>query len=165
MNNKAHNIYFYLIVITPILLFESCTHSDLNIKYGVAFNQVRQNVGLSVLDSTWRYNEAVGVLGGSWLNPICPKDSPCYYKKSFLCDNDTSLIWEQDMYQGSQKYTTVDGTFNEELCITYYFKDKYLKYTWTKGLPHKDSKFYYECNDEITSTEADSLLTQIIHHS
>lgn len=57
------------------------------------------------------------------------------------------------------KYTTVDGTFNEELCIMYYFKDKYLKYTWTKGLPHKDSKFYYECNDEITSTEADSLLT------
>ena len=70
------------------LLMSSCSYSDLNSKYGVAYNRVRQNVGLSVLDSTWRYNEAVGVVGGSWLNPNCPKGSPGYYEKGFLCEND-----------------------------------------------------------------------------
>ena len=116
------------------LLMSSCSCSNLNSKYGVAYNQVRQNVGLPVLDSTWRYNEAVGVVGGSWINPICPKGTPCHFKKCFLCENDGTMLWEEDIYIGQNKYTTVDGTFEEMLRITYYFKDNRWGYLWTTGV-------------------------------
>jgi len=141
------------------LLMSSCSYSDLNSKYGVAYNQVRQNVGLPVLDSTWRYNEAVGVVGGSWINPICPKGTPCHFKKCFLCENDGTMLWEEDIYIGSNKYTTVDGTFEEMLRITYYFKDNRWGYLWTTGVSVKNSRWEHEQDEEISSKEADSLLT------
>ena len=149
-------IQCYIIV---ALFMSSCSYSDLNSRYGVAYNQVRQNVGLSVLDSTWRYSKAVGVIGGSWLNPNCPNGSPCYYEKSFLCENDGTMLWEDDTYIGPNKYTTVDGTFEETLHITYYFKDKRWKYLWRRGVSVKNSRWEFDEYEEISSKEADSLLT------
>ena len=141
------------------LLMSSCSNSNLNSKYGVAYNQVRQNISLPILDSTWRYNEAVGVVGGSWINPICPKGTPCHFKKCFLCENDGTMIWEEDIYIGQNKYTTVDGTFEEMLRITYYFKDNKWGYLWTTGVSVKNSRWEHEQDEEISSKEADSLLT------
>ena len=159
MDRRILKLILIQCYIVVSLLMSSCSYSDLNSKYGVAYNRVRQNVGLSVLDSTWRYNEAVGVVGGSWTNPICPKGTPCHFKKCFLCENDGTMIWEEDIYIGPNKYTTVDGTFEETLYITYFFKEKRWNYLWIKGDSQNDSRWDYEQYKEISSKEADSLLT------
>lgn len=159
MDRRILKLILIQCYIVVSLLMSSCSYSDLNSKYGVAYNQVRQNVSLPVLDSTWRYNEAVGVVGGSWINPICPKGTPCHFKKCFLCENDGTMIWEDDIYIGPNKYTTVDGTFEETLYITYFFKEKRWNYLWIKGDSQNDSRWDYEQYKEISSKEADSLLT------
>ena len=159
MDKSMLKIMLVQCCIGAALLMSSCSNSDLNSKYGVAYNQVRQNIGLPVLDSTWRYNEAVGVVGGSWINPICPQGTPCHYEKSFLCENDGTMLSEDDTYIGPNKYTTVDGTFEETLHITYYFKDKRWEYLWRRGVNVKDSRWEFDEYEEISSKEADSLLT------
>ena len=69
------------------------------------------------------------------------------------------MLWEEDIYIGPNKYTTVDGTFEEMLRITYYFKDNRWGYLWTTGVSVKNSRWEYEQDEEISSKEADSLLT------
>ena len=126
MDRRILKLILIQCYIVVSLLMSSCSYSDLNSKYGVAYNQVRQNVSLPVLDSTWRYNEAVGVVGGSWINPICPKGTPCQFKKCFLCENDGTMKWG---------------------------------YLWTTGVSVKNSRWEHEQDEEISSKEADSLLT------
>jgi SRSO17 transposase len=69
------------------------------------------------------------------------------------------MLWEEDIYIGPNKYTTVDGTFEEMLRITYYFKDNKWGYLWTTGVSVKNSRWEHEQDEEISSKEADSLLT------
>ena len=159
MDRSTLKIMLIQCCIAVALLMSSCSNSGLDSKYGIAFNPERNKIGLPVLDSTWTYSRAIGVIGGGWINPNCKKDTPCYYKKNFLCNDDRTMLWEEDMYVGPNKYTTVDGTFEETLYITYYFKDKRWKYLWRKGVTVENSRWEFDEYIEISSKEADSLLT------
>ena len=136
----------------------SCSNSTstIDFKYGIDFNIKRNEIGLPPLDSTWKYNKAIGTQGGSWINPYCENEHPCHIEKSILCNKDT-IIWESNVYEGINYFTTVDGTFKETLYITYYFQDRRWKYVWEKGVP-VNSNWDNLYHKEIDKIEADSLL-------
>ncbi|MCL2219246.1 MAG: hypothetical protein FWC23_05105 [Chitinispirillia bacterium] len=112
-------------------------------KYGVEFNEEREKIGLHILDSNWRYSRSYGemydesgrrVFAGNWINIARTHDKPHYAVKSFEYTNDTIrntdvIISETDLYIGSREYTTIDGTFKEELYITYFFSESRWRYS------------------------------------
>ncbi len=65
-------------------------------------------------------------------------------------------------YIGQQKFNTIDGTFNEELYITYHFiKNKYHNFGWECVLStaiKSDNDYYHIENISITKEKADSIL-------
>lgn len=158
MDRNALKLKVILCYTIVSLLIISCSNSELNSKYGVSFNTERNKIGLPDLDSSWTYNKISGSDGGYWINPCHETGIPYHFKKSISCNNDT-IIRETNTYIGPHKYTTIDGEFEEELYITYYFNDNRWEYLWRKGIPSDNSRRYDEIDDEITSTEADSLLT------
>jgi hypothetical protein len=149
-----------IIIALIVITLSSCEDAD-SIKYGHKFDTTRAILGLPKLPKNWRIGNQGKANNGchfvSWTNPNDTVTPPYFYSKTVLLNNDT-IIYEENQYIGPDKYTTVDGTFDEELFITYYF-DNYIQYdtfykkTWKYSLRNEDALL-----KNIDKKVADSIL-------
>jgi hypothetical protein len=142
------------------MILQSCEYAPP--KYGLKFNETREKIGLPILSENWEHLKEFGETGSSsWINPNYDKEKPYYFRKTVIFNKDT-IIWESDWYIGQQKFNTIDGTFNEELYITYHFiKNKYHNFGWECVLStaiKSDNDYYHIENISITKEKADSIL-------
>lgn len=152
-----YNLFIFFFCIVVVLL--GCEHTPP--KYGIEFNNIREEIGLPVLLENWEHIKVFGETGSSWINPNYDKEKPYYFRKNVAFNKD-AILWESNCYAGQQKFNTVDGTFEELLYINYYFVKnehnnigwEYLLFTATKS----DSGSYHMENINITKEVADSIL-------
>lgn len=154
MGRKNHIIG--LTVVALLALMSSCYHDGAFKKYGMPLNEQREVLGVSLLDSTWTYNEYIGALGASWINPQYEFGVPCHFEKKISCDTN-GIVSESDIFYGTDVFKTCDATFQEGVFIEYYYKTKQWTYTWERR-GEKLGQFYLYEDVDITKEEADSLL-------
>jgi hypothetical protein len=160
-NNKI--AFIVLLFLLLLLLFRLLLYIFETSKYGMAFNEEREKIGLPLVKRNWRYSKINGfeTLGCCWIIPTKEKDKPYYFNKELIYNRD-SLIREVDRYLGTRKFETLDGSIQEALFITYYFADKQWKYVFRgedKSCQQYSSRGY-SCrhNYDLTKAEADSIL-------
>jgi len=149
---------FFIFYIFMIL--QSCEYAPP--RYGLEFNDVREEIGLPILPENWEHHKTLRETGSSkWTNPDYDNEKPCHFKKTVVFNEDT-IIWESNQYLGQQKFNTIDGTIREELLITYHFIEneehnigwEYVLLTGEKA----DDHLYYFVINNIAKEEADSIL-------
>jgi len=108
-------------------------------------------VGLPLLDSTWHVTKNVDNIL-QWF-PSSHGDSLLYLSKLVEIKND-KVAREENHFLGKEKYTTVDGTFREQVYVSCYFDEKENISDWDceyEGPPNGFRK-------NISKAEADSIL-------
>ena len=128
-----------LLALTLLLLLSACHDNAMLEKYGAKFDRERKKIGLPHLDSRWKLagNESDGLM---WINSLHSDTGAYYFKKSMYIRHDT-LISEDDEYIGPHRYKTIDGSSDEDLWVSYHFRDyrtdmdhkKGWECKWTKG--------------------------------
>lgn len=160
--NRGLNFFFAMLV----MVFFSCSHNRMSqadiLKYGQSFNDVRKEVGLSLLTDSFRLRQAE-YYGKDKAHGCIVWDSNYKYpiQKVLKLTND-GIVSEKDLYMGQEKYETVDGTFNEFLSIEYNFTEKKKMYVFEGFEPDTslhNMKVYNEITRELTKIEADSVLS------
>jgi hypothetical protein len=155
-----------LIIVALVVCVQGCRDTTKG-KYGVLFNPQRVKIGLPVLPQNWTvFNKGKDCDGHnyvSWNKPFDGKSTPkpCLHHKTVRFNSDT-ILSEENEYLGNSSYTDIDGTFEEELFITYNFIDvKTEGYSQTKGWECA-IKNQASCNkfewSKMTLQEVDSIL-------
>lgn len=160
--NRGLNIFLVMFVMT---LF-SCSNNRISQvviqKYGQSFNDVRKEVGLSLLTDSFKLRQAKYFGKNRTYGCIeWGKNSQPPVSKEVRLNND-SVVSEQDLYMGQEMYVTIDGTFNELLSIEYNFTEKNIKYVFEGFEPDtslRNMKVYNSITRELTKIEADSVLS------
>ncbi len=134
-------------------------------KYGVAYNIVRDSIGLTKISSGFHLVKHTGFIE-VWENSACIRDNKqgCFFKKKIRF-NDTVLLNESDIYLGPGEYKTIDGTFNEKLFWVYTLSIDRKKYQWQYTIQDKNSISDGYLGKKITKKEAKAILKKwnIIH--
>jgi hypothetical protein len=110
------------LVVAVILFLNACNvkneKNNQVEQFGIAFNKTRSEIGLPLLDSSWKIsNESDEML--QWM-PIRPKDSLSFVLKRMLFKNG-DLNREENVFNGKRTYTTTEGTLIEKLYVSYNF--------------------------------------------
>jgi hypothetical protein len=143
-------------------------------KYGIRFNQIREKIGLPILQENWGYLKSHGAhqsycskegyRANTWANLTKKRNIPFHYRKTVMfSENEEQIIRETNEFVGPQKVETTSEVFREKLYITYSFiKDEDYdigwKYELSKGVESGLGGTYRE-NTNITKESADSILT------
>jgi len=147
------------------LILQGCKYTPP--KYGIEFNKTREEIGLPVLLENWDHKKTIEKGYSTWVNPNYDREKPYYDRKPYYHEktvvyNKDTILWEANTYIGLQKFTTIDGTFKEELNIKYYFvKNEDNKIRWEYNLftaIKSDNGYYSMSTINITKEEADAIL-------
>lgn len=144
--------------IVSLLLFAVClvaiSCKPVKPRYGLEFNSERKKIGLPILAADWEYVKVVGATASCWICPIQEKDIPYHFEKTVAYNSD-KLKWEQNVYFGTRKCTTPDGTLIEQLIVTYHFtKNEHGEIGWEYELEDCNTKRYAQ----VSKATADSVL-------
>ncbi len=146
--------------------FLSCKYPHKE-KYGMMFNAQRSQIGLPALNAKWTIcNEGKDYKGNnyiSWARPYEGKSTaePSFFRKTVVFNADT-ILNEENEYVGNMPYKNIDGTFGEELFITYNFIDLQTKNDsqrkgWECAIKNQASSDHSE-KGAISLEQADSIL-------
>ena len=106
-----------------LLVFLCACNDNGERKFGLDFNATRKQVGLPVLDKHWKISNTGKDYNGikyiEWTNKS-RSTNPRLFKKSIRFTNDT-ILYEENQYIGKNTYSTIDGTFQEEIFVTFNF--------------------------------------------
>jgi hypothetical protein len=138
------------------VLLSACHDMNAVEKFGLDFNIKRKQIGLPLLDSSWKVvKNSENII--MWLTPQ-KKDSLVYLSKLIQLENGV-ISREENRIIGRQKYNTVDGNFFEDLYISCYLNDSLSIKSWNceyNGLN-------YEFGKKISKQEADSIMQKWFH--
>lgn len=122
--------------------------------YGMQYNSVRDNLGLSLLSENFeltKQNNSYEI----WENENCK--TGCHFKKKIMYPNGLPTT-ETDEYTGTKFYKTIDGTFKENLFITYHYKKKKDESRWEYTLFDQPSVNEGFLGKKITKRAAKAIL-------
>lgn len=110
---------------------DQALNQTLNQKYGIAYNSERKKIGLPIIPNDWTYTNS------AWTNPKSSelfKNRIPYHESKFILDNKGVLIYEEDVYYGSQDYNDVGGfdRGRDELSIKYCYRVDQQDYDCSK---------------------------------
>ena len=153
-----------LFIIILVMMFSSCSNNSYK-KYGLKFNNQRLRIGLPILMGDWEvtnrgidYNKFDFVV---WSRKYDGKNYPYFLKKTIAYNSDT-IIYEENQFIGLNTYNTIDGTYHEELFITYNFIELSLQnYNQKKGcvcIIKNELTCKNLHNGNLTINQADSVL-------
>jgi hypothetical protein len=111
-----------LLMILLLIALSACKEPDP--QYGKEFNPERKKIGLPIIPDNWELARVM-VDTSRWVNPERSEKFnariPVHWSKSVWYP-EGNLVLEEDIYYGINDYTTVDGTYREDLVITYYYQ-------------------------------------------
>ena len=161
MRNK---VTLLLIVLLTANTFACRTLKHYEPQYGKIFNAKRKEIGLPIIPNNWEIS-SVHAEECTWVNPERKKQytnrTPVHWSK-YLNYRTGALISETDTYYGHEDYHLKDeGTYREELVITYFYQEDTLVY----GSEAKTWKIWLYGNTApegkvINLQEAESILKE-----
>jgi hypothetical protein len=120
---------------------------------GVDFNTKRAAIGLPLLDSSWVIVDDME--GNVRWAPAHLADSQTYHSK-LIKIRDGKIKREENLFVGTQKYKTIDGTFSEELFISCDFDENENVSYWDCYYRGRDHEFGWK----ISRVQVDSILSR-----
>jgi hypothetical protein len=105
-------------------------------KYGLEYNEQRKKIGLPLLEAGWKLSTVLED-HTSYTNPdddIYREKKQAFHWSKSIYYKKGELTKEYDTYIGPGTYTTIeDGTFDEEIRISYYYKVDSVSGGYKKG--------------------------------
>ena len=154
-----------ILVFILLMVGNGAICASLTPKYGKEFNEERMKIGIPIIPDNWELNSVLQD-SARWVNPERIEKHneriPVHHSKG-LNYRTGILLSETDIYYGKEDYKTIDGTFRENLSISYFYQVddySYVKRTGWWIILNNQQTEDASMDTEITIEEAEKILEE-----